>query len=228
MNTNAINVKTFAIGAVVLGLVIGTGLGFANIATTKVSKADEQPEASIALGQINRNPSQEKITSAQGAVASAAKSLHGKDTSATFIEAVANPYIAEKDEVKGTELLKKGMLTFVDADGYSYWIDDATNKVVQIGPADRKSESDPNPSASFDFTERYTKDTLLPVAIKQAEAFGAGPSTLQGKPQIITKDGKAFFYRWDDPSTTDENMRFVQIGMTVGGTLLSYTNTLGI
>lgn len=227
MNTNAINVRTFAIGAVVLGLVVGTGLGFANIATTQVTKADEQPEASIALGQINRNPSQEKIASAQGVAAASAKSLHGKDVSLNFIEAAANPYIAEKD-AKGTELLKKGMLSFIDAEGYAYWIDDATDKVVQVGPAARTKESDPNPSASYDFTDRYTKDTLLPVALKAAVAFGADPSSLQGKPQITTKDGRAFFYRWEDSSSTDENMRFVQIGMTIGGTLLSYTNTLGI
>ncbi len=228
MNTNVFNVKSFAIGSVALGLVLGTVLGFTNIATTKVTKADEKSDTSIALGQINRNPSQEKIASAQAVVATSAKLLHGQDTTSRFIEAAPNPYIAERDEVKGTELLKKGMLSFIDADGYAYWIDDATNKVVQIGPASRVNESDPNPSASFDFTERYTKDTLLAVAVKQAEAFGADPSSLQGKPQIITKDGRAFFYRWDDPSSTDTNMRFVQIGMTVGGSLLSYTNTLGI
>lgn len=229
MNIKTLDARTFAIGAIMVGLAVGTVLGFANIATTQVTKAEEAPaNASIGLGLIDRNVSQERISSAQNAAATAARSLAKSDVSTEYKKVSINPYIAERDEVRGVDLHKKAVLVFTDARGYSYWIDGDTNKVVQIGPASREKESDANPSDSYDFTERYTKDTLLPIAAEFAKSQGADATILEGKPQIGTKDGKAFFFRWEDSSSSSEQMRFVQVGLTVGGTLLSYSNTVGI
>jgi len=228
MNIKTLDARTFAIGAVAVGLAVGTVLGFANIATTQVTKAEEAPaNTSIGLGLIDRNVSPERIDSAKAVVANVARTLAKSDVSTEFKKVSINPYISERDAVRGVDLHKKAVLVINDDKGYTYWIEGDTNKVVQIGPASREKESDANLADSYDFTERYTKDTLLPVAVEFAKSQGADASLLAGKPQIGTKDGKAFFYRWES-SSTGENMRFVQVGLTVGGTLLSYSNTVGI
>ncbi|MEN9558423.1 MAG: hypothetical protein RL141_792 [Candidatus Parcubacteria bacterium] len=229
MNIKTLDARTFAIGAVAVGLAVGTVLGFANIATTQVTKAEEAPAAntSIGLGLIDRNVSPERIDSAKAVVGNVARTLAKSDVSTEFKKVSINPYISERDAVRGVDLHKKAVLVINDDKGYTYWIDGDTNKVVQIGPASREKESDANLADSYDFTERYTKDTLLPVAVEFAKSQGADASLLAGKPQIGTKDGKAFFYRWES-SSIGENMRFVQVGLTVGGTLLSYSNTVGI
>jgi len=108
-----------------------------------------------------------------------------------------------------------------------YVIDQATNYIVFYSEKIRTNKDDPK--KEYDYTPRYTSSQLE----KMARAFMAkhAPSVdlskLTYNPKIY--DNRAFF-RWEDTSRqladTHKMAPFIQIGYSVGGDILSYTNTL--
>lgn len=129
-----------------------------------------------------------------------------------------------------------------------YLVDPATNTIVQFGPRPRNSGEAAGP---VDTTARFTRAELE----QRARAFiaervpsadlarltltvsakrGSVPTGKEGaKPApAATDQPTAFFFRWEDRQAQAPDPRviaarpFVQVGFSVGGDVLSYTNTL--
>lgn len=101
--------------------------------------------------------------------------------------------------------------------------------VIQFGP-EPTDNTGTDPSTIADFSSRFGWDELSQMAqqfIKKA-APGADLGALEG--QVDDKEGLVFFFRWSNPtSEVDEGVRpFVQVGITAGGDIVSYTNTLDL
>ncbi len=99
-------------------------------------------------------------------------------------------------------------------------VDRRTNQVIQIGPASQ--------SKAYDTTARYTPAQLETMA----RAFIA---RCAGNVHLDTltanhgnKGGVNYFFRWEDNNRSlDFGMHpFIQVGLTRGGDLLGYVNTL--
>jgi hypothetical protein len=106
-----------------------------------------------------------------------------------------------------------------------YEVDARNNAIIQYGPR----MTGPNEAQkTFDTTPRYDKEQLEAKArefiAKQTNAdIGSLAAT------STSKNGVNYFFRWEDKSHVIEEMpAFIQVGYTVGGDLLSYTNTLGL
>lgn len=230
MHENTISTKVVVMGTVIAGLVLGMVMGFTQIINTSVATADEQSrdvEGAIGVGLTDKAATQAQLNAADTAVRAAQEKINGQSGEVTFVEIQRNPYITDGTDEKGREIHTKQVLTYIGDGGLIYTADRDTGKIMQIGPAPRRSESDPAPSR--DYTERYTKDELAPLAVAFAEDLGVDVDAVTKglKMQVFTKDGTGYFFRWEDTSNPNE-MRFLQVGLTVGGSLLSYVNTLEI
>ena len=230
MHENTISTKVVVMGTVLAGLVLGMIMGFTQVINTSVVGANDRShdvEGAIGVGLTDKAASQTQLNTADAAVRVAQEKINGQAGEVTFVEIQRNPYITDGTDAEGREVHTKQVLTYIGDGGLIYTADRDTGKVMQIGPAPRRSESDPAPSR--DYTERYTKEELAPLAVAFAENLGVDVDAVTKglKMQVFTKDGTGYFFRWDDTSNPDE-MRFLQVGLTVGGSLLSYVNTLEI
>ncbi len=108
----------------------------------------------------------------------------------------------------------------------SYRVDKESGKVLQVGPASRRSLDDPTPD--YDFTELYNKDDLEGIAVQflANQGVDVGVNTKGLEYTVTTKDDRGYFFRWQDNNAPEGVTRFLQVGFTVGGSLLSYTNAL--
>ena len=105
-------------------------------------------------------------------------------------------------------------------------VDMRTNEIVQFGPAPLAIGE----AAKVYNTEAKFAPEQLEVKAREFIAKNA-PNADLSKLTASTgeKSGTNFFFRFADESRkVDGTKPFVQVGFTVGGDLLSYTNTLGL
>ncbi|MBA2749363.1 MAG: hypothetical protein H0U45_11640 [Tatlockia sp.] len=107
-----------------------------------------------------------------------------------------------------------------------YEVDSESNKIVQFGPRPRTID-DPEPTA-VDFTQHCSPKPLRQMAIEYASKYSSLPLA-QLTESVTDKDGVVYFFRWEtDTKKFDGLPAFVQIGLSCGGDLVSYTNTLDL
>lgn len=213
--------KKILIPTLVLGLAVGGVLGFQAISNTPASHADNSVSS---IAQEVRGE-RVAITSADVEQASVSVRSFTKDSGKQlkFLKSGWNPYYAE------AEGKREGQVTnLADSEGWLYTVALDTNKIVQIGPRPRESVDEPTPE--IDFTKRYTEEQLQEYAINWLKDHGVSvdEATKGLEFKVTSKDDRGYFFRWYDPSANSSggDMRFLQVGFSIGGSLLSYTNTL--
>ena len=154
------NVKFLAIGALVVGLTVGTAAGYANLQSTEVAEADTA-RAGVGIADVDKTTSAEEIGRSTDAARAFAQAAFGEDTSPEFRGLTINPYVTD-GTVDGKTRYTRAALSFVDSEGMAYRVDKDSGKVIQVGPAPRRSLEEPAPE--YDFTERYTQDDLEEMA----------------------------------------------------------------
>jgi predicted RNA-binding protein Jag len=107
-----------------------------------------------------------------------------------------------------------------------YEVDTRTNQIVQFGPASLK----PGEKAREYNTEAKFIPEQLEAKAREFIAKNAANADLSKlKASTGEKSGTNYFFRWTDESRViDGDKPFIQVGFTVGGDLLSYTNSLGL
>ena len=213
--------KKVLIPTLVVGLAIGGVLGFQAISNTPASHADT--DASSIAQEVRGERA--AVTKADVDRTSASVKSFMKDSGKQlkFIKSGWNPYYTK------AEGQREGQVTnLADSEGWLYTVALDTNKIVQVGPRERESLDEPTPE--IDFTKRYTKDQLQDYAVNWLKDHGVNVDEVTKGLQfkVTSKDDRGYFFRWYDPSAnnSDGNMRFLQVGFSIGGSLLSYTNTL--
>lgn len=211
--------KKLLFGTLALGLIFGSVFGFQAIRKT------QSADAAVA-GQTQIIDAQGKLTQATQAnidngLASVRTFKKSPAVNASYQNTIWNPYYIADPTGKP----ESQALNFVDDEGWLYTVAADTNKIIQVGPAPRTSLDQPTPT--LDFTARYSKNELQQYAIKWLKEQGVNvdEATKGLEFSVTTKDEKGYFFRWTDKNSTDK-MRFLQVGFTIGGSLLSYTNSL--
>lgn len=111
--------------------------------------------------------------------------------------------------------------------GQDYFeVNTATNEIVQFGPA---PVAKGQPAKEYNTEAKFTPEQIEAKA-REFIAKNAPDANLSNlKASTGEKGGTNFFFRFTDESRKVEDVQpFVQVGFTVGGDLLSYTNTLGL
>lgn len=124
-----------------------------------------------------------------------------------------------------------------------YTILPANNRVVQVGERPRFGDE---PGKQYDVTPRYDQAQLEDMAVSfikehtpdvdltkltaQFGSKGAVEPNDKGGKNAGTPHDTNYFFRWEDHSANltggPDEVPFIQVGFTVGGTFLSYTNSL--
>jgi hypothetical protein len=101
------------------------------------------------------------------------------------------------------------------------------DEILQFGPRPLTDEKE-RPVA-FDLTPRFRQAELF-GQVRRFLARHGGNLNLNGlTARVSDKDGLVYFFRWEDESREVAGAHpFVQVGMTAGGEVVSYTNTLGL
>ncbi|MFA6603712.1 MAG: hypothetical protein WCT10_02620 [Patescibacteria group bacterium] len=117
--------------------------------------------------------------------------------------------------------------TYVDDEGNEYWVDRATDALVQMGPA---AGAD-TPAYAARPEDRLPVAALRTLALQYAEAarpgFAERLSTLH--PLEDNRERRIYFFRWDDfsaPVGESELPPFLQVAIRADGRLASFTDTL--
>jgi len=117
--------------------------------------------------------------------------------------------------------------TYADDAGNEYWVDRATDALVQMGPA---AGAD-TPAHETRPEDRLPVAALRTLALQYAEAahpgFGQRLSSLH--PLEDNKERQIYFFRWDDfsaPVRESELPPFIQVALQADGRLASFTDTL--
>ena len=111
--------------------------------------------------------------------------------------------------------------------GQDYFeVNTKTNEIVQFGPA---PVAKGQPVKVYNTEAKFTPEQLEAKA-REFIAQNAPDANLSNlKASTGEKGGTNYFFRFTDESKDVEGVKaFVQVGFTVGGDLLSYTNTLGL
>lgn len=139
------------------------------------------------------------------------------DLALTYQATSSNPY---RDDGAVIE-------TYVDDETNEYWIDPATDLLVQMGPA---ASADPAPHKTRP-EDRLPVADLRNAALALLEAnvpsFAGRRSSLH--PLEDNKNREIYFFRWDDfssPLKESELPPFVQAAFYADGRLASFTDTL--
>lgn len=224
MNIKAIDTRTFVIAAVVVGLGVGSVIGYANLRSTGVANAESAPTG-VGIVVAGKTVSADEISRATNAARAFAQAAFDKETGPQFQGLTINPYVTN-GVVDGKTQYTRTALRFVDDQGMAYRVDKESGEVIQVGPASRKSLEEPAPT--LDYTERYTSEELKELALQFLAKQGVDveKETANLSFTVTSKDGKGYFFRWDDKSAPEGIVRFLQVGFTVGGSLLSYSNAL--
>ncbi len=219
--------KKLILGTIIVGLGIGMLVGLQNIKITPEVQAD--PDVSktqiVVGGKISTTSDQ--ITRGMDGIRNFRKN---PATSVFFQDTGWNPYFEKIVDPSKPEMVEptKQMMIYQDQDGWQYLVDLASSQIVQMGPASQSSLTDPTPE--MDFTPKYTKKELQTYAVNwlKERSIDVDSLTKGLEFSVGTKDGNGFFFRWTDNKAKQGEMRFLQVGFTIGGSLLSYVNTLNI
>lgn len=215
--------KKILLGTMIVGLAIGAVIGLQSIRNTEVTSAEIAKMADGKPQVIDAKDRKVQITQVHIDSGLSAIRAFKKNPSITakYSKTSWNPYYNSDPSGKP----EAQMMSFVDNEGWVYAVAVDTNRIIQVGPAPRESTSEPEPA--LDFAPRYTKEELQQYAIGWLKDHGVNTDEAAKGLEfnVTTKDGKGYFFRWIDRSSTDKT-RFLQVGFTIGGSLLSYTNTL--
>lgn len=101
------------------------------------------------------------------------------------------------------------------------------DEILQFGPRPLTDEKE-SPVA-LDLTPRFRQAELLGQVRRFLARRGGNLNINALTGRVSDKDGLVYFFRWEDQSREVAGAHpFVQVGMTVGGEVVSYTNTLGL
>ncbi len=108
-----------------------------------------------------------------------------------------------------------------------YEVDVRNNHIIQFGP--RPEPDEQRPLNAYDFAPRYTQTALSKIARKFADSVGADLVSKPLTESTSNKEELVYFFRWEDKSRTAEGLYpFVQVGISRGGQVVSFTNTLDL
>jgi hypothetical protein len=141
----------------------------------------------------------------------------GAETAFEYQATFLNPYFDDGSLIE----------VYADDHGYEYWIDPASDLVVQVGPGAGERAASHSPRQA----------DRLPVAELRARAVAALEANVPGfagrksslHPLEDNRRREIYFFRWDDfsgPVKDGELPPFVQVGIWADGVLASFTNTL--
>lgn len=213
--------KKILFGTTAFGLMLGAVVGFQAIQSTSPAGA-ETDKSSIAQ-EVRGERVAVTTADTERLTASVRSFVKDGELGLKFRDSRYNPYLADPHGKAEGQIAN-----FTDKDGMLYTVALDTGKVIQIGPAPREHREDPTPAR--DFTKRYTKEQLQEYAVSwlKDRDVNVDEVTKGLEFKVTAKDANGYFFRWYDPSKAESggDMRFLQVGFTVGGSLLSYTNTL--
>ena len=183
--------------------------------TNRLNQATTAQEAEPIRQEANKLIAQkyERAPEARAAAVEKVKAFAGEKAEVNYLTAAPSTYreavVAEFYQV-GREV---------------YEVDARTNTIIQVGVGATKQGEKP---VEYDLTPRYSPEELEVIAKDFIAKQGVSIEGLT--PDHGSKADTAYFFRFEDNSkkTDDGRDAFVQVGFTVGGSRLSYTNTLGL
>jgi hypothetical protein len=106
-------------------------------------------------------------------------------------------------------------------------VDIRNNEIIQFGPAPTRPGEE---GKKFDKTAKYSVADLQVMANEFIAKNTKMTDLAAFKASVGNKEETNYFFRWENLNKKLEDGRpaFVQVGFTIGGELLSYTNSLGI
>lgn len=117
--------------------------------------------------------------------------------------------------------------TYVTDDGSYYWIDPATDVLVQAGPTQGRDPKAHPTRPEQRLPVAALRERAVALLAAQVPDFPARRSSFH--PLEDNKGREIYFFRWDDfsrPARETEMPPFVQVALYADGSLASYTNTL--
>jgi hypothetical protein len=180
---------------------------------SKKKIAAAHDEAAAASDRLKARPAE-----LRGGAEKNIRRFRGRDALALTYQATAsNPYHDDGSTIE----------TYVDDENNEYWVDPATDLLVQMGPA---ASADPAPHKTRP-EDRLPVAELRRAAMALLEAnvpnFSGRRSSLH--PLEDNKNREIYFFRWDDfsmPLNESELPPFIQAAFFADGRLASFTDTL--
>jgi hypothetical protein len=180
---------------------------------SKKKVAETHDQAAAVSDQLRARPPELR----GGAERNIRKFRSHNDLVLTYQATSSNPYRDDDSVIE----------TYVDDEANEYWIDPATDLVVQVGPA---ASADPTPHKTRP-EDRVAVADLRQMALDLLEEnvtnFAGRRSSLH--PLEDNKNREIYFFRWDDfstPLSESELPPFVQVALYADGRLASFTDTL--
>lgn len=101
------------------------------------------------------------------------------------------------------------------------------DKIIQFGPRPL-TDTGKSPSA-FDLTQRFRQAELLGQARRFVVRHSGSINLDALVAKVNDKEGLVYFFRWEDGSREVDGVHpFVQVGITIAGEIVSYTNTMDL
>lgn len=203
------------------------GRYFTGESAEKMESLHEQTQEQI--DGIIARPESER----QGAVAAIRTFAKNTTAEVVYQQTMKMPY---GDGVAQVEIYNVGLDQYV--------VLPSSNKIVQVG---ERPTMVGEAGKQYDMTPRYNKAQLEAMAVafikehapeadlsKLTAQFGSKGAVESNDKGGAQNEGTAqdtnYFFRWEDPSPNltggPRDVAFIQVGFTIGGTFLSYTNTL--
>jgi hypothetical protein len=162
----------------------------------------------------------ETVTAQQRATKSA-RLLQGTDSlEVKFISTETNPYDEDGN---------RKMRVYRDRDGFEYWLDEESGKLLQAGLSeDRDKAAQPaRPRASRPVIE--LRELAVDIAARMNPGF---KERLSHYHPLEANDRRAvYFFRWEDlsePLSESELPPFVQVALRPDGSMAGYTDTMSL
>ncbi|KPJ86167.1 hypothetical protein AMJ57_00140 [Parcubacteria bacterium SG8_24] len=132
-----------------------------------------------------------------------------------------NPYADDDDE----RLIE----SYQDDDGIEYWIDPRNDTLVQMGPVAGPYPKTHQTGPDIRLSVHELRDLALAQIARELPDFRNLMSSLH--PLEDNRNREVYFFRWEDHREPLEESRvapFVQVGIMADGTVVTFTNTLGL
>ncbi|XOB42432.1 MAG: hypothetical protein ACKKMP_03675 [Candidatus Nealsonbacteria bacterium] len=172
----------------------------------KVSKLIQETNRKITL--LTGRPEEERKVAMQNI----REFMEKPELELNFVRISSNPY---SDQEEGNR-----MEVYKDNEGMEYWINPQNNQIIQMGIASVSTQEE---MKEIDLTPRYSKAELEMMAKKILEARLPNFEDIEKNATYEVKDkqGLVYFFRW---TLIPEG--FIQVGISRGGEITSYTNAL--